>query len=176
MRQIITDDFGEVRISGVALPGLLESLEISGEVEVDEIEVPGVSGTKKQPQGYNDAHLTLKLLTLTDDRSTCYEKAKQIIRIFKSTDLQAKPLVHRIVNKHAAMWGVEEVILNHLKTREGNQDDTMVVEIDMIEYEPTLVLKEAAVPMETGQAAEQTAETSPRPGRPAVDDDMVRRG
>lgn len=173
MRQIITDDFGEVKLNGIALPGIFDSLEISGEIDIDEIDVPGTSGKKKQPQGFQDASLVFRIEVLTDDESNCYDKAKQIVQTFKKTDSTAKPLVHRIVNKHAAIWDIEEVIIKNVKTRESNKDDAMIVEINMIEYEPALVQKEKAVQPAPQQTEETTTEAEPRRGSPAIDDDIV---
>lgn len=146
MRQVITDDIGQVKVGDVILPGVMESLEVEGRLRVDEIEVPGRSGRSKQPQGFEDAVVTLRLRLLTDDESTCYDKCARIVKLFQSTDRYARPFVCRLVNRHTALWGIREVLFKELRTAEDNRDDTVRVEIVFEEYRPVVVRAEEAAP------------------------------
>lgn len=167
MREIITDDVGQVKVGGVLLPGVFESLEVAGSLRIDEAEVEGQSGTTKQPLGFADAEVTLSIRLLTDEESTCYDKCKEIVRLFQGTDQYAQPYVCRIVNRHTALWGIDEVLFKELRTSEDNSDDTMRAVLVFVEYVPAVVLAEEVAPeppkMAPGQMPPETS-ISRQPG------------
>lgn len=171
MREVITDDIGQVKVGDTLLPGIFESLEIAGDVRVDEIEVTGQSGTSKQPLGFDDATLVLKIRLLTDDDSTCYDKLKTLVAVFRAVDAQAKPFVYRLVNHHAAIWGITEVIFKGLRSVEDNDSDTIRADLQFTEYRPVMVRNEEMTEMSEQPAqgfgdlrvAEREAEASYTP-------------
>ncbi|WP_334110588.1 LysM peptidoglycan-binding domain-containing protein [Thermodesulfitimonas autotrophica] len=141
-REIITDDFGQVKLGEQVLPGVIQQIEIECNVRVDMEEVPGQSGSSKQPQGYEDAKITIRIVLPTDEESNCYSKVAELERSFKKVDSQAKPYVYRIVNKHAAARGISQVVYQGLRTTEGNGDDTITAEISLLEFKPVVVKTE----------------------------------
>lgn len=149
MRQIITDDFGQMKLDSKLLPGTFEAMEITGDIVIDEVEVPGQSGKAKQAMGFGDAVISLKLRLPTDDESTAYEKLEQLNAIFQAVDAQAKPYVYRIVNKHTAARKVNQVIFKTLRSSEDNRSDLIKAELEFTEYRPIVVKKEAMAPPET---------------------------
>ncbi len=163
----MTDDIGQIRVGGVLLPGIMESLEVAGALRIDEAEVDGQSGTTKQPVGFEDAAVTLRVRLVTDDESTSYDKAKEIVGLFQSTDSYAQPFVCRIVNRHTALWGIDEVLFSELKTSESNRDDTMYADLVFKEYVPVAVLAEEVAP----EPATVTSGDAPKPvdKKPAED-------
>jgi hypothetical protein len=146
MREVITDDVGQVRVGGVLLPGFMESLEVAGALRIDEAEVEGQSGTSKTPMGFEDATVTLRVRLVTDDDGTSYDKCREIVSLFQGTDSYAQPFVCRLVNRHTALWGIDEVLFRDLKTSESNKDDTMYADITFVEYIPVAVLAEEVAP------------------------------
>ena len=50
MRQVITADFGRVKLGDTELPGIFTQIRIKGAVRLDQVFVPGSSG-KAQPMG-----------------------------------------------------------------------------------------------------------------------------
>ncbi|MDI3480785.1 MAG: hypothetical protein PWQ97_440 [Tepidanaerobacteraceae bacterium] len=144
MIQIITDDVGQIKLDTILLPGIMQSMEIEDGLRIDNQESPNQSGSSKQINGYEDATITLVIRLTTDDESTCYDKAKRLVDIFKSVDRSAKPKIYRIVNKHTQIWGIETVLYKNLRTKESNTDDTMTAEITFEEWKPSITKKEAA--------------------------------
>lgn len=143
-REIITDDFGRVKLGDRVLPGVVQQIEIEGEVRVDAEKVPGQSGSAKQPQGYEDAKITIRLVLPTDEQGNCYAKAAELEKSFKKVDAQAKPFVYRIVNKHAAARGITHVVYQGLRTVEPSASDTITAEITLLEFKPVVVKTEKA--------------------------------
>ncbi|MCR4443479.1 MAG: hypothetical protein NUV48_15200 [Peptococcaceae bacterium] len=180
MRQVITNDFGQVKVGGVILPGNIQSMEIEGGVRTDEMEVPGTSGTSKQPQGFKDALINLTLQLPTDDTSTCYEKLKTIVGILQKLDKNAKPYIYQIVNKHTAIWNIKEVIFETLRSTEDNKNDTITAELAFKEWRPVVVKSEARIltedilePDDFGAETETIEDfvTRKLAQTPAIDDD-----
>ncbi|MDQ7791258.1 MAG: SafA/ExsA family spore coat assembly protein [Clostridia bacterium] len=151
-REIITDDFGQVKLGDQILPGIIQQIEIDCSVRVDIEEVPGQSGASKQPQGYEDAKMTIRITLQTDEQNNCYDKAAKLESSFKKVDSQAKPFVYRIVNKHAAARGISQVVYQNLRTTEGNADDTITAEINLLEFKPVVVKTEQIAAMKTTTA------------------------
>ncbi|MDR3561910.1 MAG: hypothetical protein P4N59_10815 [Negativicutes bacterium] len=143
MRITITEDIGQVKLGNSILPGIFASMEVYGKLKIDEKQVPGSSGKRKQPLGFDDAEIALKLRLQSDNNSDCYTKAQQIVGIFHTVDSQAKPYVYRIVSKLTDMWNIREVLFEDLRMVDDNKDDTLRVDITLTEYRPALVLAEA---------------------------------
>lgn len=144
-REIITDDFGEIKLGDVLLPGIIQQIEVDGNVRIDNQEVPGQSGATKQPQGFDDYNITIRIALVTDDETTCYDKVAQLDQSFKKVDAQAKPFIYRVVNKHLAARGISQLIYQGLRTTDGNSSDQIAAEISMLEYKPVIVKTEQAV-------------------------------
>ena len=140
---VITAEAGEIKLNDTLLPGVFQSMEISGSLRIDEKKVPGSSGKRKQPLGYEDASVSLSLKLLTDDASTCYEKAGVLTGLFHNVDNKAKPYVYRIVNRHLLKWNIREVLFKELRTSEDNRRDTISATLEFTEYKPALVAAES---------------------------------
>jgi hypothetical protein len=143
MRQIITNEFGQVKIGSVLLPGNFQEMDIEGGIKTDEITIKGTSGTSKQPQGYKDVLINLTLELPTDDTDTCYDKLKRIVTILYNVDKSAKPYIYDIVNKHTAIWNVKKVIFETLNSREDNKTDTIIATLVFKEWKPVIVNNES---------------------------------
>lgn len=139
MRQVITDDFGQIKVGDTLLPGILQKIEVEGSVRIDDMEVPGSSGSSKQPQGFEDAIIYIELLLPTDDATTCYDKLQTLVGIFKKVDKYAKPYIYRIVNKHTQVWNIKEVVFKNCRTTEDNITDSIKATLEFKEYKPVLV-------------------------------------
>lgn len=139
MRQVITDDFGQIKVGDTLLPGILQKIEIEGSVRIDDMEVPGSSGSSKQPQGFEDAVIYIELLLPTDDTSSCYDKLQTLVSVFKKVDKYAKPYIYRIVNKHTQVWNIKEVVFKNCRTMEDNRTDSIKATLEFKEYKPVLV-------------------------------------
>ena len=121
----LTFEDGIVRLGGEAVPGLLASLTIDGEVRYDEQKVDGQSGKSKTPKGFEDQTVTVTMTLCTDDETDCYEKLAQLAPFFRKTDEQANPEIYDLVNRHAGARGIRQIIFDKLKSAETNRSDTI---------------------------------------------------
>lgn len=181
--KIIRDDFGKIRLGDQELPGIYESMRISGSIKIDQADIAGSSGTGKQPMGYNDPKITLTLKLNTDEETDCYEKAKILTRIFQNTDKNAKPYIYNIVNKHTDAWNISEVIFSYLKTNDDNKSNAIFAELHFQEYEPIIVSAESRAQVDSSNETDQegfaksnhnnNTESTNLLESPAVDDDEI---
>lgn len=137
MRHVITDNFGNIMLNNMKLPGVFESLDIDDGINVDQED----NTKSKQYNGYKGATVTIKMRLLTDDTSTCYDKAKQLHGLFKSG---SSPKVYSLVNRHTAARGITQVVFTQFRTAEDNTSDTMTADITFDEHAPAVVNKSSA--------------------------------
>ncbi|MDI3547882.1 MAG: hypothetical protein PWR10_1534 [Halanaerobiales bacterium] len=178
--KIITDDFGKIKLGDHELPGIYESMRITGSIKIDKVDIPGSSAGGKQPLGYNEPEIVLSLKLTTDNETDCYEKTKTLTNIFQNTDENAKPYIYTIINKHTEAWNISEVIFDYLKTFDTNKDNTIMAELHFQEYKPIIVEKESRAQLDNSNQPESSGfvETdqdinndSNLPDSPAMDDD-----
>lgn len=181
--KIITDDFGKIRLGDQELPGIYESMQISGSIKIDQTDIAGSSSAGKQPMGYNEPEIVLAIKLDTDEQMDCYEKTKVLTGIFQNTDENAKPYIYNIVNKHTDAWNISEIIFSYLKTSDNNKSNAILAELHFQEYKPIIVDKENKAQVDASNETDQEgfAETNQNnstistnlPESPAVDDDEV---
>lgn len=178
--KVITNDHGLIKLDDKIIPGVYQSMTVNNSIKIDEVDIKGASGTSKQPQGYNDAKITLTLKLQTDKQTDCYEKAEKLVAIFQNTDSNAKPYIYNVINRLTTAWGIDEVIFDDLKTKDSNKDNTILAELHFIEYKPVVVEKESRAKLSDSQENSEVAfadnqstnnQTS-TPESPAVDDDI----
>lgn len=181
-RQVITADFGTVKLGDRELPGIFTRLSIRGQIRTDSVFVPGASGKSLQPLGFEPASVSLSIRLVNDARSTPYEKLAMLTAIFYATDDEAKPRVYRIVNKHTRAWNIRDVVFRELQSDEDNASDIIDVVLQFEEYRPVVIEKEArartsGTPSGTQEAFAHSApavRASSKPvGQAARDDDEV---
>lgn len=143
MRKDITNEAGAIKLGDTLLPGVFTSIEVDGKLRIDEKEVPGQSGKSKQPLGFEDAKISLKLRLITDEETDCYDKAAVLVNLFQTVDKQAKPYVYRIVNRLLELWHITEVLFEDIKIRDNKGSDTLQADLSFTEYKPALVAVEA---------------------------------
>lgn len=179
MREIVTDHIGDIKLGGTLLPGIFESIEVTGRVKRDSVPLAGVSGSSTQPMGYEDATITLRVRLVNDDKSRAIDKMRTLVQVFKKTDDQARPYLYRITNELTQVWGIREVIFEELRSRASNQDDTLWADLVFQEYRPVLVQKETRAAQsrtdagaKQGFAQQPAAAPAAKPASsPAVDDE-----
>ncbi|GAB6100442.1 hypothetical protein JCM16358_23210 [Halanaerocella petrolearia] len=140
--KVITNDYGLIKLGDKVIPGVYQNMSVKNSIKIDEVDIKGASGTSKQPQGYNDAKITLTLKLQTDNQTDCYEKVEKLVSIFQNTDSNAKPYIYNVVNRLTSAWGIEEVVFDDLKTKDTNKDNTILAELHFVQYKPVVVEKE----------------------------------
>jgi hypothetical protein len=166
---------GVIWLGEEQLPGLLTSLRIEGKVRYDEQNVDGSSGKKKTPQGWEDQVVSIGLILLTDEDSTCYEKLEQLAPFFKNPDENSNPQIYTFINRHGEARGVRQIVFDRLESSENSREDTIRVSLGFTEHNPPIVRTEEAsaktpTPGEIAeQAAEQAAKAEPEEDRIVID-------
>lgn len=143
MTMIVFED-GYITLGGKEVPGILTELRVDGKVRFDEHKVDGNSGKTKIPQGYEDSDVSVGLALLTDDASTCYEKATDLNSLFRDTDPHANPQVLTVVNKHLQARGIRQVVFSRLETAENDQTDEIRATLAFVEHLPPIIKDEKA--------------------------------
>ena len=138
MKLITTDEVGQVKVGDALLPGLFESLEITGSVKLDEVEIKGKQEKVTQAVGYETAKIRLNIILYPDDAEDGDTSAtvETIQQLFKKAPDQEKPGVFKIVNKHVLARGINEVIFTSLKTYEDNKVNKVLVMCEFTEHVP----------------------------------------
>ena len=175
--KLLTFEDGIVRINGEELPGILDSLKVSGNVRFDEQKVDGVSGKKKTPLGWEDADISLSLYLTTDETGTCYEKADRLNSYFKKTDSKANPTIFTVANRHLLARGVRRVVFSRLDTAEDSQSDEIRATLGFVEHNPPIIKQERAqaktpTPKELAQKAEEKAEQAAKEPEAVIGGDL----
>jgi hypothetical protein len=127
---------GEPRI----LPGILDRIEVSDSLLVDDAETEGKSGSVKIISGWADVDVTIQLLLIdipkitneaVTPHVTRFDCLKEVAGVFKHMK-DGKPRVYTILHPHIAAWGVREFVFNSLQSEEsrGKRIITCTLEFD----------------------------------------------
>jgi hypothetical protein len=142
--RVRAENFIQIGVSGEDgtryLPGILDSIEVSDSLLVDEAGSEGKSGAVKIISGWADADLTVTLLLIdipkitnetVTPNVTRFDCLKEIVGVFKQIN-DGKPRVFTVLHPHISAWGTREFIFNSLKSSEsrGKRIITCVLEFD----------------------------------------------
>lgn len=144
-----------VRLGGVVLPGILQSVEVGDEVVSNDARVASRSGKKRQPQGYDGGSITIRLQLLHQpDGLSAEQQIRVLERVFKTLDTKARPKVMRLVTKHTAARGIKDVVVRSLRSMERQGQAGVSVELGLDEHEPAVVKQERAASWKKKYAAQ----------------------
>jgi hypothetical protein len=144
VERVKAENFIQIGVAGEGepryLPGILDSIEVSDSLLVDEAESEGKSGAVKIISGWADADVTVTLLLIdipkitnetVTPNVTRFDCLKEITGIFKQIN-DGKPRAFTILHPHISAWGMREFIFNSLKSSEsrGKRIITCVLEFD----------------------------------------------
>lgn len=157
MKLITTDEVGQVKVGDTILPGVFESLEITGSVKMDEVEIQGKKEKVTQAVGYENTKVRLNIALLPDtEDGDCSQAVEMIQRLFRQAPNQEKPGVFKIVSKHLIARGVDQVTFSSFKTYEDNRINKIIGMCEFTEYVPVQV-----------KVAQKGSTTTPAPVRRA---------
>jgi hypothetical protein len=162
MLQVFTTNIGQVKVGDTLLPGVFESLEITGRVKMDQVEIQGKETNVTQAVGYDPAtvRLTINLLP-REEGGECDDQIAVIQRAFRQSKDQERPGVYRLVNKHVQARGVDEVIFSGLKTFEDNRSDKVLVICEFTEHVPIKVKIREATSVTPTTSTTSTPQSEP---------------
>lgn len=160
---MVYQDDQTVKIDDVILPGLVKSIEIKNDAQVDEQEVEGQSKKPKQATGYEDAKINIELiLEDTQDETgavtmTRMQKLQQIQTLFRQSG-QALPAVHQIVCEDTAVRGISQVILKNMAHKAENKKQQITASLELWEYN-TLIISAGKSASSSGAKKDASAST-----------------
>lgn len=160
---MVYQDDQTVKIDDVILPGLVKSIEIKNDAQVDEQEVEGQSKKPKQATGYEDAKINIELiLEDTQDEAgtvtmTRMQKLQQIQTLFRQSG-QALPAVHQIVCEDTAVRGISQVILKNMAHKAENKKQQITASLELWEYN-TLIISAGKSASSSGAKKDASAST-----------------
>jgi hypothetical protein len=154
---ILTFEDGVISLGGTAVPGILKSATIFGQVQFDESDQDGRSGTVKVPMGWTDADITLVVELITESGSTCYDKLAAVSATFKGTDRLGNPQVYDVSGSHVAARGIDQVVFAGLTSQETDMDDVILATLGFVEHIPPVTQVEERLSGGAGDAASAPA-------------------
>ena len=144
IERVKAENFIRVGVAGADeqrwLPGILDSIEISAALLVDDADINSKSGSVKIISGWSDADIAINLLLIDIPRYTNtgitpavtrFDCLKEIAGVFKNME-NGRPRVYTIQHPHIAAWGMREFIFDKLKSSEsrGKRIITCTLEFD----------------------------------------------
>lgn len=127
----IGEDAGEIRLDGRLLPGVMQGMQIRGGLKTDRASTL-FGGDSDQPLGFKAAVIFVDITLPSDGGffgpalggsvSTCYDKLKELRRIYEEVDNDLNAKLHDIINVHAEAYGIKQVWFSELDSSEGHGD------------------------------------------------------
>lgn len=142
----------QIKVGNIVLPGLLKSIEVSHEAEIDEQEVEGSSKKKKQATGYSDARINIELILEQGVCETAEYKLVKLQNLFKKAG-QDKPIVYNIISGHLVSRGISKVLFKSLSSKEDNRKSCITATLEFIEYNAMTITAEKASTSQTAAAS-----------------------
>ena len=127
-----------IKLSGVVLPGLVKSIEVTETAKIDEQEVEGSATKPKQATGYEDAKVNIELIIDDTDSQTKYERYAVLREIFRKPE-QDVPQPIPIVSEDTAAHGIEKVIFKKLTHKSESKKSQLVANLELWEYIPQTI-------------------------------------
>ncbi|MGN0710491.1 MAG: hypothetical protein ACI4LO_01930 [Anaerovoracaceae bacterium] len=124
----------QIKVGNIVLPGLLKSLEVSTEAQIDEQEIEGSNKKKKQATGYGDGKITIELILEEGVYETAEYKLQKLQNLFREAG-QEKPKVYNIISGHLASRNISKVIFKSLSSKEDNAKSAIMATLEFLEYE-----------------------------------------
>lgn len=157
----IDKDLGLVKLGDTILPGEYQKMTVRRALRMPESSSPGRSGSTKQPQGWEDAEISLELLLAEDDDSTVRGKMETIAGLMLAADETGRPRLYTITHWLLAAYKVRQVAFVDVEGGDDNQSDLATVTLKFVEHKPPTRKIEA-------RRARATTTGTTVDGRPAV--------
>jgi hypothetical protein len=149
IEKVTAENFVKIGVVGQGepkeLPGILDSIEISDSLLVDDVETSDKSGSIKIISGWADADVTINLLLIDvpkhDNVSvtpdvTRFDCLSDIAKYFKQLK-DGKPCVYTIQHPHISAWGVREFVFNNMKSQETRGKRIINCSLEFDEFDST---------------------------------------
>jgi hypothetical protein len=120
-----------------ALPGIVESINISASLLMDNAEMQGRSGKTKIVQGWDDAALliTLSLIDNPDAKKSRWDYLKQVAGVFKKVGDDGKPEAYSLSHPMINAWKTRQVLFSSLESTEYRTRRKVAATLKFVEYD-----------------------------------------
>lgn len=119
-----------MKIDGTLVPGILQGIEVTGELRIERQKNDGKSGTRQVVKGFPEATIRADVLLLgTPGELTQQLRALQAL--FAVSGVKGR----RVVNQHLDARGVKRLVFKGLTTRSTNQNDGVLAQLAFTEYD-----------------------------------------
>jgi hypothetical protein len=155
------------------LPGIVESIEVSDALLIEDADTQGRSGKVKIVQGWDDADLliTLSLLDNPGAGKTRWDYLKQIAGVFKKVADSGKPEVYLLTHPMINAWGVKQLLFSNLRSSEMRTRRKVSLTLEFVEYDPTAgIVQDRQAPAGEAKTADEPVSQTP------IVSDQQRRG
>lgn len=137
---LISTDAGQVKVGDTLLPGIFESIEVTGAVKMDEVEIRGKEQKSTQAVSYENTRIRLTVaLVPAEEGGDCYDQVAIYQKVFRKSPDQQKPGVYQLVNKHAQARNISQVVFSNFQTTEDNKSDKVLATCEFMEHVPIQV-------------------------------------
>jgi hypothetical protein len=183
IEKVSQENFIQICISGEGepryLPGILDNIEVSDSLLVDEAETEGKSGSVKIISGWADCDVKINLILIDipkfDNVSvtpdiTRFDCLREIVSLFKQMK-DGKPRVFTVLHPHISAWGAREFVFNSLSSSESRGKRIIALSLGFDEFDS---VSGKSQDRQLGVTQAQSA-AAPTSQTPAVGDD-TRRG
>jgi hypothetical protein len=153
------------------IPGIIESIEISDALLIENADIQGRSGKVKVVQGWDDVamQISLSLIDNPGAKKSRWDLLKEITRIFKKVGGNGKPEVYTVSHPMISAWGTKQLLISSLKSTENRTRRKISVSIEFIEHDSSVgIIQDRQTP----DASADAAQTAPTP----LVSDQQRRG
>lgn len=130
---IFLDD-KEIKLGSKVLPGLILSIEITGDAKIEEAKVEGTKKIPRQATGYEDYKVTVSLELGDSQEKTKEQKLSELENLFHPAN-KSKPIPYELINKHTQLRGIKKVIFKNLSSVSDSKNDSIIVNLEFVEYE-----------------------------------------
>jgi len=153
------------------IPGIIESIEISDALLIENADIQGRSGKVKVVQGWDDVamQISLSLIDNPNAKKTRWDSLKEIAGIFKKVGDNGKPEVYTVSHPMISAWGTKQLLISSLKSTESRKRRKISVSIEFIEHDSSVGIIQAR------QSPDAPADAAPAAPAPLVSD-RQRRG
>ncbi|KEQ23430.1 hypothetical protein ET33_16525 [Paenibacillus tyrfis] len=127
----------QIKVGDTLLPGVFESMEITGDVKTDE--ETGTTKKKIVNYSYNPMTIRLNMIIIPDEQRSAEDKLGEIHQVFRSSPSQTKPETYKLVSSHAQARGVGRVMLMRLRSSDKNNSDFISVTLEFQVVEVTTI-------------------------------------
>jgi len=167
----LDSDEGIIKIGSppAEIPGIVESIEISDALLIDNADIQGRSGKVKVVQGWDDVAMQISLSLIDDPnaKKTRWDSLKEITGIFKKVGDNGKPETYTVSHPMISAWGTKQLLISSLKSTEGRTRRKIAVSIQFTEHDSSVGI------VQERQSPDAQSDAAPAPA-PLVSDQQRR--